>query len=278
MGRHWTSAALLAWLSCAAAAAQEAPESAASRPRAFPDFPWDSVVIAWDEPRYKVEALRFKARDETGIDWWGSDEVIVETIDPEGFAQSDEIGGIDSDDTHEFDSAKSCVVAPLPGEAVLGRTSVCDEVGRPAPLGFRVRMWEQDWGLGMGVCQRFFDHHGRAECPDDEYADFIGRAQVDLTAEELDAALPSVGDDLVETVVLFPCPENVDTCSLDGDYSFTYRVTRLPDVRTDFRSVLAGAIQASGAGSGTEAVISGLRSLRAPVRREIEPEPAPPAN
>jgi hypothetical protein len=275
MGRHWAaaSAGLLAWLA-GAAAAQEAPAA----PRAFPDFPWDSVVIAWDEPRYKVEALRFKARDETGIDWWGSDEVIVETIDPEGFAQSVEIGGIDSDDTHTFEPAQSCIVAPLRGEAVLGRSSVCDEAGRPAPLGFRVRMWEQDWGLGMGVCQRFFEHHGVAECPDDENADFIGRAQVDLTAGELDAALPSVGGELVETVVLFPCPENVDTCSWDGDYSFTYRVTRLPDVRTDFRSVLAGAIEASGAGSETEAVVSGLRLLRAPADREVEAEPAPTAN
>jgi hypothetical protein len=272
-------------LSGEVAGAQEA--AARTQPRdlrravaaAFPDYPWDSVVISWDEPRYKVEAVRFKARDETGIDWWGSDEVMVETFDPEGFTVSDEIGGIDSDDTHEFDPAKSCIVAVRPGEARLGRTSVCDDVGRPAPLTFRVRMWEQDSAF-WGVCKRLRSHpHGVDECPDDEGADFIGRTQVDLAAAELETALPEVGGELVETVVLFPCGEGVETCGGNlPDYSFTYRVTRLPDVRTDFRSVLAGAIEASGAASATEAVVSGLRSLRAPDPREIEPQPDAPSD
>lgn len=30
------------------------------------DIPWDAIV--WVERRYKIEALRFKARDESGID------------------------------------------------------------------------------------------------------------------------------------------------------------------------------------------------------------------
>lgn len=35
---------------------------------------WSDITVEWTERRYKVEAVRFKARDETGIDALGSDE------------------------------------------------------------------------------------------------------------------------------------------------------------------------------------------------------------
>ena len=102
--------------------------------------------------------------------------------------------------------------------------------------------------------------------------DFIGSTQVDLPAQDLEAALPGVGDELIETVVLSPC-EGGGTCGGWGlpDYSFTYRVTRLPDVRTDFLSELQAGMQRSGIRSATEAVVSGLQALRAPNPRETEP-------
>lgn len=56
------------------------------------------------------------------------------------------------------------------------------------------------------------------------------------------------------------------------DYTFTYRITRLPDVRVDLRSVLDEAMRRSGARSELEAIVAGLRSLRAPSPRKIEPE------
>lgn len=87
---------------------------------------WDT--IQWIERRYKIEAMRFKARDETGIDWPGSDEVLIETTDAKGWTVSNKISGIDSGDTHHFDPAKSCVVAVRPGIVVLGELSVCEVV------------------------------------------------------------------------------------------------------------------------------------------------------
>lgn len=275
--------ALTGWLWCAAGAgAQETPPPAQpgdASSATFPgSFPWETIVIEWSEPRYKIEAMRFKARDETGVDWWGSDEVMVETTDAKGWTVSEEIGSIDSGDTHDFDPATSCIVAVRPGVVVLGKSSVCDPAGEPAPLGFEVEMWEKGlFGYPPGFCAPVppgAGRHAGPHCADDRNGDdFIGRAQVDLPRQNLEAALPNVGDELIETVVLSPC-EGGDVCGGWDfpDYTFTYRITRLADVRTDFLSQLEAAMRRSGARSRTEAVIDGLRSLRAPRPPGIAPE------
>lgn len=181
--------------------------------------------------RYKIEAMRFKAVDETGVDWPGSDEVMVETRDARGWTVSNEIGDIDSGDTHHFDPAKSCVVAVRPGTVVLGETSVCDNDGEPGPLWFKVSLWEKDWvGYPTGFCGVLPappGHHRGPHCADDGNGDdFIGRARLVFPESELDAALPNVGDEVIETVRLHPCSGN---CAGFHDYRFTYRVTRMPD-------------------------------------------------
>lgn len=266
----------------AGAFAQERPASAqpedAGRPavaEASSGSPWDT--IEWVERRYKIEAMRFKARDESGVDWWGSDEVMVSTDDAKGWTVSDEIGDIDSGDTHRFDPAKSCVVAVRPGIVVLGKTSACDDVGEPAPLSFQVEFWEKDpIGYPMGFCSTVAPGPGRhagPHCPNDGNGDdFLGSAQIDLSTQDLEAALPKVGDEYIETVVLNPCQDQVCGDFDFPDYTFTYRITRLPDVRVDLRSVLDEAMRRSGARSELEAIAAGLRSLRAPSPRKIEPE------
>jgi hypothetical protein len=240
------------------------------------DIPWDT--IEWVERRYKVEALRFKARDETGWDWTGSDEVMVETDDAKGWTVSSEIGGIDSGDTYHFTPAVSCIIAVRAGIVVLGKTSVCDDVGEPAPLGFRVEMWEKDFSI-FGFPKKCLvggpPMHGGPHCADDGMGDdFIGSAKVDLSVQELETALPNVGDEYIETVVLNHCSSGESVCDVTygPDYSFTFRVMRLSDVRTDLRSVLDEAMRKIGARSELEAIVNGLRSLRAPSPRQVEPD------
>jgi hypothetical protein len=234
---------------------------------------WDTVV--WDERRYKIEAVRFKARRETGIGWLGSDEVMIGTVDAKGQTVSDEIKNIDSGKTHSFDPAKSCIVAVRPGVVVLGKTSVCDNVGEAAPLSFQVEFWEKDpIGHPPGFCGTNPPGPGRhagPHCLDDHNGDdFIGRAWIDLAAQELEAALPKVGDEYTETIVLFPCQEDVCGGQRFPDYTFTYRITRLPDMRVSLRSLLDEAMCRSGARYEIEAIAAGLRSLRAPNSRRIE--------
>jgi hypothetical protein len=236
---------------------------------------WDT--IRWVERRYKIEAMRFKARDETGIDWLGSDEVMVETTDAKGWTVSREIGNIDSGDTHSFDPAKSCIVAVRPGIVVLGETSVCEKGGESAPLGFQVELWEQDSiGFPLGFCVsggppepgRHAGPHS-AKCANADFNDFIGSARIDYSTQELDAALPNVGDEQIESITLDPCPGQI--CTSFSDYTFTWRVTRLPNALVNLGSVLNEAMQRSGARSELEAITTGLRYLRAPSSRKIEP-------
>jgi hypothetical protein len=240
---------------------------------------WDT--IQWVERRYKIEAMRFKARDETGIDWLGSDEVMVETNDARGSTVSNEIGDIDSGDTHNFDPAKSCIVAVRPGVVVLGESSMCEEVGEPAPLGFQVEFWEKDFGLppygfkappGSPGAGR---HIGPWSAEDGNGDDFIGSAQIDYPMQELEAALPNVGDEQIESVTLDPCPGQI--CAGFPDYTFTWRVTRLPDALVNLGSLVNEAMQRSGARSEVEAIAAGLRSLRAPSPRKIEPKTIDPS-
>lgn len=240
---------------------------------------WDT--IRWIERRYKIEAMRFMARDETGIDWLGSDEVMVETHDAKGMTVSREIGDIDSGDTYTFDSAKSCIVAVRPGVVILGESSVCDEVGEPAPLSFGVEFWEKDLiGFPVGFQQAVpppgpGEHMGPWWANDQNGDDFIGRAQINYSTQELEAALPHVGDVQIESVTLFPCLEEL--CGgIFPDYTFTWRVTRLPNVLVNLGELVNEAMLRSGAGSELEAISAGLRSLRAPSPRTTEPKAVEP--
>ncbi|MEX0605563.1 MAG: hypothetical protein WD623_08040 [Marinobacter sp.] len=236
--------------------------------------PWDT--IQWVERRYKIEAVRFKARDETGIDWLGSDEVIIQTNDAKGSTVSNEIGDIDSGDTHSFDPAISCVVAVRPGVAVLGESSVCEEIGEPAPMFFRVEFWEKDFFLPAGFCIPTTPRpgeHGGPHCANDGTGDdFIGNARIDYSTQELEAALPNVGNDLIETVALDPCPGEI--CAGFPDYTFTWRITRLPDAQVNLGVLANEAMQRTGARSELEAIAAGLRALRAPNPKKIKPDTA----
>ncbi len=268
----------LAEFSCTAGGAAPPtpqPEGPAANVVVLSDFPWETVE--WIDRRYKIEAMRFKCRDETGWDRAGSDEVMVGTSDAKGFTVSDEIENIDSGDTHHFDPAKSCIIAVRPGVVVLDKTSLCDDVGEPAPLGFEVEFWEKDpIGIPVSICHvnappPGSDRHAGPHCVNDENGDdFIGVARIDFSAQDFEAGLPNVGDEVIEGVTLDPCPGA--ECGGVPDYSFTYRITRLRDRRVDLRAVLNEAMQRSGARSELEAIVTGLRALRALSPRKTEPE------
>jgi hypothetical protein len=167
---------------------------------------------------------------------------------------------------------------------VLGESSVCEEVGEPAPLSFQVEFWEQDRNqYPTGICSSGIGtldtgrhsgtHHARCPTAANYFNDFIGRAQIDYSTQELEAALPHVGDEQIESITLTPCPSGQDVCGdwEFPDYTFTWRVTRLPDALVNLGTLVNEAMQRSGAGSELEAIATGLRSLRAPSPRTIEP-------
>ena len=143
--------------------------------------------------------------------------------------------------------------------------------GEAAPLGFDVEFWEKDWiGWSVGFCVPVSPEpgfHAGPHCANDRNGDdFIGRARIDWPAPDLDAMLSNVGDEHIETVILNPCRNGESVCDVTygQDYSFTYRITRLRDARVDLRPLLDEAMRKIGARSELEAIVNGLRSLRAP--------------
>lgn len=96
--------------------------------------------------------MYFKVRQESGIDWLGSDEVVIETFDSKGRTMSDEIGDMDTGDVHHFDPAKSCIVGVRDGRVVLGESSECDNRGESAPFWFMVKFWEYDGAWSAAGC------------------------------------------------------------------------------------------------------------------------------
>lgn len=93
------------------------------------------------------------------------------------------------------------------------------------------------------------------------------------STQELEAALPNVGDEQTESTKLERCPGEQCSGGLFwdlGDYTFTWRVTRLPDVVANLGLLVNEAMQRSGARSELEAITNGLRLLRPPSARRTE--------
>lgn len=98
---------------------------------------------------YTVQALKFKAIDESGIDWTGSDEPLwVFTANAGGrvsSSRSRQFGDVDSGDTLNFDTAgNKNTVWP-----VVGNTK-----GAPAPIGLAVQLWDIDQGDGDDIADK----------------------------------------------------------------------------------------------------------------------------
>lgn len=160
-------------------------------------------------PRFVATAVSFKAIDETGWDWTGSDEVIVifsDQLPDHGDLVTSIFGDVDAGETRNFAPAEACI-APRPQ---------CDQ-GLPE-VHFKVAMWEND--------DTDFPHgelsggHNRLENGVYYGDDLIGRAEVMLTTEQLLADLPAVGAS--RDYVVRPAGGS-------GKYDITYRVTRLRD-------------------------------------------------
>ena len=176
----------------------------------------DGQAITFTTPQFVVQALWFKANDETGWYWTGSDEVyaVFSDMDPTHTDRTtSEYENVDEGDTVNFTTADTCM-APQPN---------CDR--GMADLNVAFSFWESDWAapLGFSFCNGP-DSAGlrwRLQvgiCVDD---DFIGRGSIVYSRAELVAMLPAVGDSREFTAIM-----DKDA----GKYRFRYRITRLANV------------------------------------------------
>ena len=126
------------------------------------------VVPVLRQPRFKVEAVRFRAIDKSGYDWAGSDEIIVVIHIPAYNVRiaSRVFGDVDSGDTRTFAPNQSCILSiagTRAGEfndfrADEGKTWTCSANGAPGPIPlFTVEMYEKDDGFFGDCIDGLFD-------------------------------------------------------------------------------------------------------------------------
>ena len=171
--------------------------------------------ITFTTPQFKVEALWFKANDETGWYWTGSDEVyaVFSDMHPTHTDRTtSEYDNVDEGDTVNFGANDRCMAAQ-------------PNCGGMADLNVRFSFWESDWEapLGFSYCNDA-DTAGlrwRVEvgiCVDD---DLIGKGSIIHSSDVLVAMLPAVGASREFTAVM-----DKD----EGKYRFRYRITRLANI------------------------------------------------
>jgi len=184
------------------------------------------------EPRFKVEAASVKAIDESGVDWWGSDDVYAVAQALGVPMRTETIKNINTGQQKDFAAGKDCI-EPL--QVAEKDDYVCNSAGVDGPLSFSVGLYLQmfDWGSLLG----HFHPWSPAPDPNDEK---VGNQDVALTEAQLLTWMPSPGTTHSEWVHLgSPCgyiePGAVcgySSYALGGtgpEYLFIYTITRLAD-------------------------------------------------
>jgi hypothetical protein len=187
-----------------------------------------ATVLRIMVPHFMAEAVRFRAIDESGYDWAGSDEIyaVFSDLNPNvNDLVTQVFDDVDTGETRDFGPQERCI-APRP---------TCDH-GVSEILHFKFSLWERDQ-LPFAFCPRGAElTYGI--CPED---DIIGIEEVFMSREQLLAALPSVGNSVEQKRILGgPCgyiPPG-DICGYGWlsptgpEYEVTFRITRLPDVES----------------------------------------------
>ena len=177
----------------------------------------DVRVIYITVPQFVAHADSFRAVDESGWTDVGSDEVraVFADFNPINERVTKEYDNVDSGETIAFIAEDRCIT-PLP-----------DCSGGRETVSFMVSLWEMDADIGFtGIFgleepNRIGAHDVYEDGPGSG-SDLLGRASVGWSRLQLLGTLPNVGDTV---------ERQVDLNGGDGDYRFTYRITRLPNVR-----------------------------------------------
>jgi len=190
-------------------------------------------------PRFVVQALRFRANDESGPDSPGSDEVFAVWEADNVMAATHVFEDIDTGDTGTFGVTERCIM-PIEPITVTGSATElsaesgdswrCLQYGHPGPLSFNVRLFEDDSVIEFWewACFRRGNGTPPISCTDD----LIGEFNQTFTTDQLLFALPEVHTWFESTVSLGSACGG-DACGDPGptgpEYTFTYRVYRMPD-------------------------------------------------
>jgi hypothetical protein len=200
-------------------------------------------------PRFVVKAIVFAAKDQTGWDFWGHDEVVIVFRTPRYALVGSEYGYITSDTSHPtgFSEGQDCITPAIDPIPDLAKWS-CDEAGVSGPISFTVGFYEQDIDVPAILCIFYpcgFSYpqslDGDVFKPGGEFPqekspnDLIGKEKVQISLQTLLQKLPRVGDSYQAKVSLYGgCDNSKSTTSCESgdttEYEMSYEVRRVRDV------------------------------------------------
>lgn len=125
---------------------QRPQEREAARPRAE-RFPGRDDLVGVDRggPRFIVEAVSFKAVDESGIDYpLTSDEVFAVFSSPTASIVTRNFGNVDTGDTERFRSHENCIWPAVDPDGAENGRWACDPAGGVGPIRFHVALLDDD--------------------------------------------------------------------------------------------------------------------------------------
>jgi hypothetical protein len=196
--------------------------------------------------RFKVEAVRIRALDESGYDFIGADEVIAIIRIPAHnvLIASKVFDNVDTGETKRFPRNQNCIL-PIAGLTAnnpnifrgdKGETWTCSAGGTPGPFAFTVEMYEKDDGAFHDCVFKWPLGCEFSDGPTSGSDDLVGRRTLVFSLQDLEAVMPNVGDWFEETIRLGgPCGNYQGICGFGlfsptgPEYEFTWLLTRLPD-------------------------------------------------
>jgi hypothetical protein len=201
-----------------------------------------------NRPNFTVEAVSLKAIDETGVDFFGSDEIIVRFAVDNHLIFTDVFEDMDRGNTRAFPARMACITPAVDPDQLKNHNWSCAPAGRAAPITFDITLYEYDGALrGLLTNPTLFC----LTASDDLFSDChertslqslaLGQYRQAFTQAELLAALPTVGTSMTRRLRIDNCSAFVTidngACAywswLPGYFAYdvTVRVTRNANYR-----------------------------------------------
>ena len=204
---------------------------------------------ALSQPRFTVEAIGLKAVDETGFDFFGSDEIVARFTgnDQQMFTRA--YGSMDRGENHAVRGRERCIYPAIDPDGIYNHMWSCRPGGGPAPVTVTIDLYEYD-GLVRGLLTNPLsfclsgDNDILSSCDPARYSSTsIGSYRLTFTAAQLVAAMPNSGMSISRTLRVDNCSRTVTidngACAYwswlpnYAAYDVTIRVTRQPNVRVE---------------------------------------------
>jgi hypothetical protein len=116
----------------------------------------DAVIPTSRAPRFIVQAISFRALDETHYSWMGSDDVFAMFSSGGRGMRTRVVGGVDSGDTERFLRTQNCIYPAIDPDRRDNDQWRCDPRGGEGPIEFMIALYEDDILpheiLGFNVC------------------------------------------------------------------------------------------------------------------------------